>query len=624
MENKKHTAYIYTAFFILIHFASLFAVTGAQVAIYNGPGTWADGIVSFEKFCDWKGITHEQVTPNDVNTIQLKDYYQGIFMPGGDAYYYKLAINASGLQHIRDLVNLGGFYMGMCAGSYFACDSIEWEGGIYDYQLELFNGFARGAIDAIDPWPNYTMTNVTMNMNNPINAYSSGHETILYYGGPVYEPKPAQAMDTIATWDSWYNLPAIVNFTYGNGRVLFSGPHPETEEDSNRDGTTFGDSLNDNGSDWPFLWSAVDWVMKNPISNPHFWINEFHYDDQGADNNEFVEIVVPYNFTDFSNLTLSLYDGATGQVYGSYTADTFTQGAVQDSFLLLSVAIPGIQDGPDGFCLDYKGNVIQFLSYEGSFTAIAGPANGLTSTDIGVFEDGTDPDGNALQLSGTGTIYREFTWSAPSPQTAGQVNSNAQIDQTLPVNLTSFTATDSSGSVVLEWTTASEIANSGFILERKTEQDADFYEIANYADVKALRGAGYSSAAHSYRYIDKPGKGRFEYRIKDADYAGRVTVLATRQVEISNPVATDFLLLSNYPNPFNPGTRIRYTLPEDSRIQLDVFDAGGHKIRTLFNGFQKQGVHHIAFDAQGLASGVYFYRLQTKTQVLTKKMLLVR
>lgn len=619
---KKHNILIRTIIlFLLINLSPLLAITGAQVAIYNGPGTWADGIVSFEKFCDWKGISHEQVNSHDINTLVLKDYYQGIFFPGGDAYYYKQAINASGLQHIRDIVNLGGFYMGMCAGSYFACDSIEWEGGIYDYQLGLFNGFARGAIDAIAPWADYTMTNVTMNMNNPINAYSSGHETIVYYGGPVYEPKPAQAMDTVATWDAWYNLPAIINFTYGNGRVLFSGPHPEIEEDSNRDGTTFGDSLNDNGSDWPFLWSAVDWVMKNPISNPHFWINEFHYDDQGADSNEFVEIVVPYNFTDFANLTLSLYDGATGQVYNSFTADKFTQGAVQDSFLLLSMSINGIQDGPDGFCLDYKGNVIQFLSYEGVFNAQDGPALGLTSTDIGLSEDGTDPAGNSLQLSGQGTIYREFSWSAPSPQTVGQPNSNGQIDQALPVTLLSFTANQKAGKVRLEWSTASEISNRGFIIERKRNNDDAFVEIANFVTNKELRGAGYSSVEHKYSFMDPAVSGNYTYRLKDSDYAGRISILAivSAEAKISKQIA-----LSNYPNPFNPQTHINFTLREPGYTQLDIYGARGKFIRHLFDGYQQSGNHSILFKAGQLASGFYFYRLQSNGRSLIQKMLLIR
>ncbi len=611
---------------VLICATKIWAVTGAQIAVYNGPGAWAEGIQSFEKFCDWKGITHEQVTPLDVNSVILKDYYQGIFMPGGDAYYYKLAIDSAGLQHIRDLVSGGGFYMGMCAGSYFASDSIEWEGGIYDYQLGLFNGFARGAIDTIAPWPNYVMTDVTMNMNNPINVYSSGRETILYYGGPVYEPKPGQNIDTLATWDSWYNLPAIINFTYGNGRVFFSGPHPETEEDSQRDGNNFADSYSDNGSDWPFLWSVVDWLMKKPITDPRFWINELHYDDIGVDANEFIELIVPQNFSDFSNLHLILYDGATGLQSSDHPGTTFTQGATQDGFRLLSRHIAGLPDGTTGMALIYKGNVIQFLSYEGSFTAVDGPAAGMTSSDIGVAEDGTDSEGLSLQLSGQGDTYRSFTWNMPTTQTEGQPNSNAQIDQTLPVTLLTFRGSGTRAGITLEWQTASELENAGFIIERARAGNESFRQIAHYKQFPALRGVGNSNRVNSYSFTDLnviPETG-YRYRLLQQDYAGGINLLGELSVTSAEVVPGGITLKANYPNPFNPSTVISYQLDQNSYVRLDVYDMHGRLIRTLERGEKKAGTHSVRFSARGLASGIYYYRLTTPQKVYSRKMMLLR
>ncbi len=165
-------------FFFLIERS--WAVQGADIAIYVGPGAWSDGVIAFENFLDWKGLTHERVLPEDVNTVNLQDFYQGIYFPGGDAYYYKLSIDATGLQHIRDLVNNGGAYIGNCAGTYFASDSIFWEGAWYDYPLDLFDGVAIGAIDEIAPWPNYVMTTVNMNPDNPINQYEPASEVMLY------------------------------------------------------------------------------------------------------------------------------------------------------------------------------------------------------------------------------------------------------------------------------------------------------------------------------------------------------------------------------------------------------------------------------------------------------------
>ncbi len=94
----------------------------------------------------------------------------------------------------------------------------------------------------------------------------------------------------------------------------------------------------------------------------------------------------------------------------------------------VTYASNGLQNGsPDGVALvDASNNVIQFLSYEGTFTAVGGPADGMTSTDIGVAETGSDPLGYSLQLTGTGTSYEDFNWAADAPSTFGAFN-NDQI-----------------------------------------------------------------------------------------------------------------------------------------------------------------------------------------------------
>ncbi len=248
-----------------------FALNGADIAVYtdNGTGAWEDGIVAFENFLDWKGISHERITAPDINSTDLRSLYQAIYFPGGYAWYYKIAIDENGLQNIRDLVSSGGGYIGICAGAYFASDSVYWEeDGLLDYPLDLFDGTARGAIDAIAPWDNYTMTSLKMNPNNPINEFEPATEQMLYYGGPVFVPHSGQPVDTIAVWSAWHDSLAAINFNYGSGRVLLLGPHPEIEEDSDRDSTTFAQELDDAGSDWPFLWSAVDWLLDRPISYP--------------------------------------------------------------------------------------------------------------------------------------------------------------------------------------------------------------------------------------------------------------------------------------------------------------------------------------------------------------------
>ncbi len=118
-----------------------------------------------------------------------------------------------------------------------------------------------------------------------------------------------------------------------------------------------------------------------------------------------------------------LYNGSNGAVY-----DTINLSGVipdqQNGYGTLSFPRAGIQNGsPDGIALVDSGNsVIQFLSYEGTFTAVGGPADGMLSVDIGVSENGSGAVGDSLQLTGTGTAYEDFTWAADMPNTFGAVN----------------------------------------------------------------------------------------------------------------------------------------------------------------------------------------------------------
>ncbi|MGH8911493.1 MAG: ExeM/NucH family extracellular endonuclease [Acidimicrobiia bacterium] len=142
------------------------------------------------------------------------------------------------------------------------------------------------------------------------------------------------------------------------------------------------------------------------------WINEIHYDNTGTDTGEAIEVAGPADF-DLSGWTIALYNGNGGSVYDTVTLS----GSIDDEgegFGAVSFGRAGIQNGaPDGLALvDDEGSVVQFLSYEGSFVAVGGPANGMTSTDVGVDQDPVGPAGQSLQLTGAGTAYADFTWTS--------------------------------------------------------------------------------------------------------------------------------------------------------------------------------------------------------------------
>lgn len=167
------------------------------------------------------------------------------------------------------------------------------------------------------------------------------------------------------------------------------------------------------------LLASFSWTSAQATS---VFFNEIHYDNTGGDTGEAIEIAGQAG-TDLTGWLIQLYNGNGGAIYNTINlSGSFANQ--QNGFGTLSFSQTGIQNGsPDGLALvDSTSTVIQFLSYEGSFTALGGAANGLTSTDIGVSESGSTLVGNSLQLMGMGTVSSDFTWTTAMANTFGEVN----------------------------------------------------------------------------------------------------------------------------------------------------------------------------------------------------------
>ncbi len=194
-------------------------------------------------------------------------------------------------------------------------------------------------------------------------------------------------------------------------------------------------------------------------------------------------------------------------------------------------------------------------------------------------------------------------------------------DSPLPVELASFTFSVNLNSVKLNWTTSLEQNNSGFEIQR-SDNDAAVPEAWKKSGF--VNGAGNSSSQNNYTYEDKNlSSGKYKYRLKQIDFNGGYEYfMLTGEAVIGVPSSTE--LQQNYPNPFNPVTNISYRLSESGFITLKVFDNSGREVKTLVNEYREAGYYKSVFDGNGLASGIYFYKLTADNFNQTKKLSFVK
>jgi hypothetical protein len=185
----------------------------------------------------------------------------------------------------------------------------------------------------------------------------------------------------------------------------------------------------------------------------------------------------------------------------------------------------------------------------------------------------------------------------------------------LPVELITFAATVRGSSVILKWETETEVSNYGFEIERSVND--------NWGTIGFVEGHGNSNSPKDYLFIDNNlvGSSKFKYRLKQIDNDGKYEYSDEIEVEV---IPTVFALYQNYPNPFNPSTKIKVQFPQTTQVRLAVYNMLGELVSELANGEYSSGVHEFGFNAEGLASGIYVYRVESPNFIDTKKMVLLR
>jgi len=284
------------------------------------------------------------------------------------------------------------------------------------------------------------------------------------------------------------------------------------------------------------------------------------------------------------------------------------------------------------------GGFLKSTDYGENWTSVS-EFNGINMWGVDIQET----DGNLVMVGcfSCGNTWRSInagdTWtqiSLPSlnyqifivdsiTQFAAQGNGFYKLNSDLfiPVELTSFTAETSENEISLNWTTATELNNQGFEIERSTDNQT-------FEKIGFVPGFGTTTESKSYTYkILEFYSGTQYYRLKQIDFDGTYEYSDAIEVEGHSPA--QYTLFQNYPNPFNPSTSIKFSIPVDSNIKLKLFNMLGQEVAELLNSEISAGIHHVDFNASSLSSGTYFYVLEANGNngsniAVTKKMILMK
>ncbi|HTX19880.1 MAG TPA: T9SS type A sorting domain-containing protein [Bacteroidota bacterium] len=198
------------------------------------------------------------------------------------------------------------------------------------------------------------------------------------------------------------------------------------------------------------------------------------------------------------------------------------------------------------------------------------------------------------------------------------------VDNALPLEIASFSATVMGRDVELRWETATETNVHEFAVERQLLPAVEG-QSSGWESIGSVQGRGTSSTPAKYSFCDthlQPGQ--YSYRVKQIQGDGSFAYTEAVKAQVAL-APRGFTLDQNYPNPFNPTTNIEFTLEKDGRVVLKVYDLLGREVATLLDENRKAGEsQQVLFDASHLASGVYFASLQSGGRQLVKKMLLAR
>lgn len=320
-----------------------------------------------------------------------------------------------------------------------------------------------------------------------------------------------------------------------------------------------------------FLLTMLLSFLAAQVSAQTVFINEIHYDDVSTDDGEGIEVAGPAG-TDLTGWSLVLYNGSNGSVYNTINLSG-TIPDQQSGFGTVFSALPtnGLQNGgPDGIALvDNTATLVQFLSYEGTFTGVGGAADGVLSTDIGVAESSSTVEGTSLQLGGAGTIYTDFAWEASAASTYDAVNGNQTFGTPVPSVIINEVDADTPSTDVEEFLELYDGGTGNTALDGLV---VVLFNGSNDQSYRAIDLDGFTTDANGYFVIGNAGVAKVSIVIPSNGIQNGADAVALYQDDASN-----------FPN----GTAITTTNLLDALV-YDTNDSDDAGLLTLLNAGEAQ------------------------------------
>jgi hypothetical protein len=587
--------------------------TGIKIGVIsNGVDSRASAQATGDLPLDGVGLT---VLSNsyggDEGTAMLEIIYD--MVPGAELYFHDLGGNVTSfISAIDNLVN---------AGVDIICDDVAWVNQPY-----FEDGIVAQHIDSL------------LNANDILYLSPAGNNGISHYQGKFKRLGGTSGQHDFSNGSTqtpylYFNLPVGGNVTITlqwNDRFGQSGNDYDLYLYSYADGSFVAQSIDyQNGSGDPsetINYTAVtegDYaILVNKYSGTNKTLETFIYIDAGyyySNNISAVDAICGHAALD-SVITVGAVNYAspdTIEYFSSLGPSTikYPNNIVRNKPDL--VAVDGIQiTGAGGFG---AGSDLIYRFY-GTSASVAHVAAVLAQV-------WSHPDVT------TGSEAKQYVinYSDDEGQTGydntfgfGLINSLNVYQNPLPVELSSFTSKILNNGVKLNWVTQTEVNNYGFEIERTTFKR----NITNdnyWENIGFVEGNGNSNSPKYYSYLDEGiNFGNYLYRLKQIDNDGTYEYSEPIEVYVGE-IPGGFVLEQNFPNPFNPSTKIKFAVDESTSATLKIYDILGNEIVTVFNEITEAGkVYELEFNASELPSGIYIYSLITETKSDLRKMILLK